>query len=189
VPREVGRLTAREVDRLGAMPFSYAPVGATSGSTYPAGFHRLDLEVAVGRGEADFRRAAQRLMTWRMHAGAGLRVAAGSPRVHTGAVVLCRLGPLRIPCRTVWVVDEPHRTGFAYGTLPGHPEAGEESFVVSLADGNGNGDADDDGGGDGLVTLTVSAYSRPGLLVTRLAGPVGRWGQRRMLARYAGALR
>ena len=160
MPREVGRLTAREVDRLGALPFSYAPVGATSGSTYPAGFRRLDVEVAVGRGEADLRRAAQTLMTWRMHAG---------------AVVLCRLGPLRIPCRVVWVVDEPTRTGFAYGTLPGHPEAGEESFVVSLT-------------GD-VVTLTVSAYSRPGLLVTRLAGPVGRWGQRRMLARYAGALR
>ncbi|QWZ10752.1 DUF1990 domain-containing protein [Nocardioides panacis] len=157
------------------MPFSYAPVGATSGSTYPAGFHRLDLEVAVGRGEADLRRAAETLMTWRMHAGAGLRVAAGSPRVHTGAVVLCRLGPLRIPCRVVWVVDEPTRTGFAYGTLPGHPEAGEESFVVRL-----DGD---------VVRLAVSAYSRPGLLVTRLAGPVGRWGQRRMLARYAGALR
>ena len=114
-------------------------------------------------------------MTWRMHAGAGLRVAAGSPRVHAGAVVLCRLGPLRIPCRVVWVVDEPTRTGFAYGTLPGHPEAGEESFVVRL-----DGD---------VVRLAVSAYSRPGLLVTRLAGPVGRWGQRRMLARYAGALR
>ena len=183
MPREVGRLTAREVDRLGAMPFSYAPVGATSGSTYPAGFHRLDVEVAVGRGEADFRRAAQTLMTWRMHAGAGLRVAAGSPRVHAGAVVLCRLGPLRIPCRVVWVVDEPTRTGFAYGTLPGHPEAGEESFVVSLAGGTDGSDE------RGVVTLTVSAYSRPGLLVTRLAGPVGRWGQRRMLARYAGALR
>jgi uncharacterized protein (UPF0548 family) len=163
------------VDRLGAMPFSYAPVGATSGSTYPAGFHRLDVEVAVGRGEADFRRAAETLMTWRMHAGAGLRVAAGSPRVHPGAVVLCRLGPLRIPCRVVWVVDEPARTGFAYGTLAGHPEAGEESFVLRLE-------------GD-VVRLAVSAYSRPGLLVTRLAGPVGRWGQRRMLARYAGALR
>jgi uncharacterized protein (UPF0548 family) len=175
VAREVGRLPARDVDRLGAMPFSYAPVGATSGSTYPAGFHRLDVEVAVGRGEADLRRAAETVMTWRMHAGAGLRVAAGSPRVHTGAVVLCRLGPLLIPCRVVWVVDEPTRTGFAYGTLPGHPEAGEESFVVRL-----DGD---------VVRLAVSAYSRPGLLVTRLAGPVGRWGQRRMLARYAGALR
>lgn len=172
---EVGRLPARDVDRLGATPFSYAPVGATSGVTYPAGFHRLDEEAVVGRGEADYRRAAETLMTWRMHAGAGLRVAAGSPRAHVGAVVLCRLGPLKIPCRVVWVVDEPARTGFAYGTLPGHPEAGEESFVVHL-----DGD---------VVRLAVSAYSRPGLLVTALAGPVGRWGQRRMLARYAGALR
>jgi len=41
----------------------------------------------------------------------------------------------------------------------------------------------------GDVTLTVSAYSRPGLLLTRLAGPVGRLGQRLMIHRYAAALR
>jgi len=66
--------------------------------------------------------------------------------------------------------------GFGYGTLPGHPESGEEAFVVSRD-------------GSGVVTLTVSAYSRPGLLVTRLAGPVGRWGQRVMIGRYARAVR
>jgi uncharacterized protein (UPF0548 family) len=27
-------------------------------------------------------------------------------------------------------VDEPGRRGFAYGTLPGRPETGEEAFVV-----------------------------------------------------------
>ena len=35
-----------------------------------------------------------------------------------------------VPCRIVWVVDEPDAFGFGYGTLRGHPDEGEESFVV-----------------------------------------------------------
>lgn len=172
----VRRLRPFEADRLRDQPFTYEPVGATRGSTYPDGFHHLEVRSRLGQGEAAFRHASDRLMTWRMHAGAGLRVASSADRVAVGGVVRCRLGPLPIPCRVVWVVEEPDRVGFGYGTLPGHPEAGEEAFVVAR-------DA------SGLVTLTVSAYSRPGLLLTRLAGPVGRLGQRLMIRRYAGALR
>jgi uncharacterized protein (UPF0548 family) len=172
----VARLRPFQADRLREQPFTYEPVGATLGSTYPDGFHRLEVRSELGRGDAAFAHAVDRLMTWRMHSGAGLRVAASAERVAVGAVVRCRLGPLPIPCRVVWVVDEPDRVGFGYGTLPGHPEAGEEAFVV-------------DRDAAGVVTLTVSAYSRPGLLLTRLAGPVGRLGQRLMIRRYAGALR
>ena len=172
----VRRLTPADADRLAAAPYSYAPVGATAGSTYPPGFSHLDVTAEVGRGAGDFARAVETLMTWRMHAGAGLRVAASWPRVEEGAVVRCRLGPLVIPCRVVWVLDEPTRAGFAYGTLPGHPVAGEEAFVVTHGD-------------DDVVRLRAWAYSRPGLAVTRLAGPVGRLGQRVMLGRYGRALR
>jgi uncharacterized protein (UPF0548 family) len=172
----VGRLKPFDADRLREQPFTYEPVGATRGSTYPDGFHHLVVRSELGRGDAAFSHAADRLMTWRMHTGAGLRVAASAERVAEGGVVRCRLGPLPVPCRVVWVVEEPDEAGFGYGTLPGHPEAGEEAFVVSRD-------------GAGVVTLTVSAYSRPGLLLTRLAGPVGRLGQRLMIRRYAGALK
>lgn len=173
--RPVEPMSAAESARLGAQPLTYSPVGATRGSTYPPGFHHLEVRSVLGHGDDAFRHAAESLLTWQMHARSGLRVTASSARVAEGALVRCRLGPLRIPCRVVWVRDDPDAQGFGYGTLPGHPESGEEAFVVSRA-----GDE---------VTLTVSAYSRPGLLVTRLAGPVGRVGQRLMLARYAAALR
>jgi uncharacterized protein (UPF0548 family) len=52
------------------------------------------------------------------------------------------------PVRVVYVVDEPTRRGFAYGTLDGHPESGEESFVVDRTD-------------DGSVWITITAFSRP----------------------------
>lgn len=56
--------------------------------------------------------------------------------------------PVSAPVRVVYVVDEPNRKGFAYGTLPGHPESGEESFIVERTD-------------DGSVWLAITALSRP----------------------------
>lgn len=35
-------------------------------------------------------------------------------------------------CRVVKVAEEADRWGSPYGALPGHPEQGEEAFVVSL---------------------------------------------------------
>jgi uncharacterized protein (UPF0548 family) len=164
-----------EVERWTASPLTYEPVGATRTGDLPDGFHHLRARFEVGHGDAAFSHAAGTLMTWRMHAGAGLRVSASVDRVAVGAVVRARLGPLGIPCRVLWVLDEPDAQGFGYGTLPGHPVSGEEAFVVSRA--------------GGVVTFTVTAYSRPGLLLTRLAGPVGRLGQRLTVRRYAAALR
>jgi hypothetical protein len=51
-------------------------------------------------------------------------------------VTAIALGPITAiaPCRIVAVVDEPLRFGFAYGTLPGHPESGEEAFIIDNTD-------------------------------------------------------
>jgi uncharacterized protein (UPF0548 family) len=75
----------------------------------------------------------------------------------------------------VYVVDEVARRGFAYGSLPGHPLTGEEAFVVGLQ-------------ADGSVVFTVTSYSRPGSLLTRLAGPVLPVFQRLSAGRYLRAV-
>jgi uncharacterized protein (UPF0548 family) len=75
----------------------------------------------------------------------------------------------------VWVVNEPDRVGFAYGTLVGHPEAGEESLVVTR---------EPDG-----VYATIRAYSRAATWYTRLAGPLTRKAQYYAATRYVAALR
>jgi uncharacterized protein (UPF0548 family) len=175
VPRAVDEMSAAESARLGGQSLTYSPVGATRTSTCPSGFHSVWYTVELGRGDAAFTRAADALMTWRMHLGAGLRVTASAGRVAEGAAVRCRLGPVRIPCRVVWIRDETDVRGFAYGTLPGHPESGEESFLVVR---------DHD-----VVRLEISAYSRPGNFAARLAGPLGRAFQRLMTRRYSAALR
>ena len=65
----------------------------------------------------------------------------------------------RNSCRIVYVVDEPHRFGFAYGTLPGHVESGEELFLVSK-------DANDD------VWYEIKAFSKPRHWIAKLGYPL-----------------
>ena len=118
-------------------------------------------------------------MRWDVQRGAGLRVVAGSERAVEGAHVTVRLGVGRLgidaPCVVVYTVDEPRRRGFAYGTLPGHPETGEELFVVERRE-------------DGTVVLAIRAFSRPALWWSRAAGPAARLVQRAVTERYLRAL-
>ena len=159
--------------------FTYAPVGCIRTGVVPHGFDELRRSRRVGSGLADFERAVVALMTWQMHRRAGIAVMASHEWVEPGAVAELRLGVgrlgLRAPVLVVDVVDEPTRRGFAYGTLPGHPESGEESFVVEL-------------GTTGDVTLTIAAVSRPASRLARLSGPVGRLVQSRITDRYLWAL-
>ncbi len=155
--------------------FTYAEVGGTRGEL-PSGYHHLRESRLIGKGLSTFDAAAERLLSWEMHRRAGLGVAASAPRAAEGVTVLLRLGPLRAPCRVVWVVDEPGRRGFAYGTTAGHPEIGEESFVVE------HDPRTDE------VHARIVAFSRPGHWLIRLGGPVNRMAQSAITRRYLRAL-
>ncbi|WP_254127016.1 DUF1990 family protein [Aquihabitans sp. G128] len=50
----------------------------------------------------------------------------------TTVLVALRFGPLTVVAanRIAAVVDEPRRWAFAYASLPGHAEVGEEAFAV-----------------------------------------------------------
>lgn len=78
--------------------------------------------------------------------------------------------------RVVLTVDEPTATGFAYGTLAGHPESGEESFIVRVDH-------------DERVRLDIVAFSRPAIWYSRVGGPVTRMVQRAVIGRYLTVLR
>lgn len=157
---------------------TYAEVGQTAG-TLPEGYHHVRRSVTIGTGARAFTEAAGQVMRWRVQEGAGMKVDASSPAAEPGALVrtTLRLGPVRFvaPCRVVYVVDEPRRAGFAYGTLPGHPETGEEAFIVTHEP-------------DDSVTLTVIAFSRPATLLARLGSPVARAVQEFITRRYLRAL-
>ncbi|WP_134767653.1 DUF1990 domain-containing protein [Nocardioides sp. 1609] len=172
----VGKLPAPVVAVLQAAPFTYAEVGASA--TGPqAGYHWLERTASLAR--RDFEEASRDLFEWRLHERSGLRVQASDSPLRQGTVVLMHLGlgpaSIRIPCRVASVIAEPTRRGFAYGTLPGHPESGEESFVL---------DQDD----SGTITLAITAFSKPASRLARLGGPLGRRVQHTMTTRYLRAL-
>jgi uncharacterized protein (UPF0548 family) len=98
--------------------------------------------------------------------------------VGTDVVVALRIGPawVVVACRIVSVMDTDDAYGFAYGTLPGHPERGEEAFHVVRAP-------------DGEVTFQVVAFSRPADPLARLGSPVARRIQTRITKGYLEGIR
>lgn len=167
-------LPAAMRDRLASADLTYQEVGATAGNL-PAGYRKLACSVPIGRGRQAFADAGDAVCRWQVQLGAGLHVAASAPTAVPGAVVILGLGigPLRLraPCRVIYAVDESRRRGFAYGTLPGHPESGEEAFLVEHHD-------------DDTVSFTVVAFSRPATRLAKIAGPLGAVVQHRITARY-----
>jgi uncharacterized protein (UPF0548 family) len=108
--------------------------------------------------------------------GAGLRVEATTQVAAVGSEVIVHLGPVQAPCRVVYVVDEPERRGFAYGTLPGHAESGEELFMVRYDS------ATDE------VFAEVTAFSRHATWWSKAAGPMTAFLQTVVTRRYLTAL-
>ncbi|MDX3073935.1 DUF1990 domain-containing protein [Streptomyces sp. NPDC088354] len=157
---------------------TYDHVGITRdpGAALPPGFRRLRERTRLGDGPDVYAAAERALFGWRMHRATGLRVPAGTPDAAPGVRVRLRIGPLSAPCEVVWAEHGPERAGFAYGTLAGHPERGEESFVVRREP-------------DGSVWLDVTAFSRPATWYMGLLGPLGHVTQRVVARRYGRCLR
>ncbi|MER6348625.1 DUF1990 domain-containing protein [Streptomyces sp. NPDC001595] len=158
--------------------FTYEDVGATRRPGFcPPGFRPLHVRTRIGEGEAVFHRAAEAVCTWEMHRAMGVGIDAGADRAAPDVdVTVTVAGILKAPCRVVWTVEEPRRAGWAYGTLPGHPECGEESFVVHRT-------------GDGTVWLTISAFSRAARWYAKAGGPATRGVQHAYARRCGKVLR
>jgi uncharacterized protein (UPF0548 family) len=164
-----------DLARFADEPFTYTDIGAT-GRRLPDGYHHITASARIGTGRARFDEAAQRVMRWGMLRGAGVYVTASTDVAQVDSVVIVGLGPLRAPCRVVYVIEEDDRCGFAYGTLPGHPESGEELFAVRY-------DPVDD-----AVYAEVAAFSRHATWWSRAAGPVTSTLQRIVTKRYLSAV-
>jgi uncharacterized protein (UPF0548 family) len=164
-------------------PFTYDEVAATARpDALPDGYHQVHAARAVGAGDQAFAVAVDGVRRWQLHRRQGYRVAPDDPPVEVGTVVAVDVPLVAVhviaTCRIAWVVDEPDRFGFGYGTLPIHPESGEEAFVVER----------DPHDAAGTVRLVIAAFSRPRHPLVRLAGPVARRQQARATQGYLDAL-
>jgi uncharacterized protein (UPF0548 family) len=165
-----------DIAALQELPLTYPEVGATASGDLPPGYNHLRVEADIGMGRERFEQAADAVMHWGMQRGAGLGVRASSQVVEVSAVVLVTLAVLRAPGRVVYVVDEPDVRGFAYGTLPGHPECGEERFAIRFDPATSG------------VFAEVASFSRPARWWSKAGGPVVLITQRLIAKRYLRAV-
>ena len=167
----------------------------------PDGYRHFESAYFVGRGRDTFDHCAEELLHWEVKIRSGFdidvdgsadstdrasgssasaKAAHRSPRVERGQelTIRVRLGPFRLPepSRVIDVIETEDRCGFTYGTKPGHPITGEESFILIRT-------ADD------RVFLVLRSVSRAGLGIWRLGEPYVRLAQIIYRRRYGRALR
>lgn len=155
-----------------ALDFSYSAVGATA-TTPPAGFTIDRTRIELGTGEAVFDAARAALRRWQQFRLGWVDAWSPETPLEIGQVVAITGRAVGLwwlnSCRIVYTVDESGpitKFGFAYGTLPGHVESGEERFLIEW-----NRDTDQ-------VAYDILAFSKPNHILTRLGYPLVRYSQK-----------
>jgi uncharacterized protein (UPF0548 family) len=167
------------------LPLSYDAVGATRGQDWPAGFNHDRNRITLGQGPLVFERAVEGLRAWRMFPAPWTAIVPSSApqkEVECVSLLIRAFGVWWMSAaRVIYEVDETggevkRRVGFAYGTLPGHVEKGEERFTVAWLP-------------DDSVQYELSAFSRPRHWMVRLGKPLARGLQRRFVRQSLEAMR
>lgn len=157
-------LRERENDSL-----SYPEIGASRDAP-PAGYSIDHNRILLGTGESIFELAKTAIREWKMFDVPGMELCYSDTPIEVGrnvAPLARHLGFYSLnACRIVYVIDEPTRFGFAYGTLSEHAECGEERFTVEI-------DSD-----TGEVWYDILAFSRPGSIFVKLGYPYSRYRQK-----------
>ncbi len=153
------------IEKESLLELTYQPIGGTK-SSEPVHGHDNDYQcVKVGHGLPDFEKAKEALKQWKHFPGDWTAILPAQTPIWEGQnlAMFFRLFGFwwRNSCRIVYVRDEARHFAFAYGTLPGHIESGEEVFGVFI-------DAQDD------VYYELSAFSKPRTWFVRLGYPMAR---------------
>ena len=164
------------------LDFTYSAVGATAKAS-PAGYVVDHTRIKLGNGEGIFEAAKSALSRWEHFHIGWVEASPNETPIEASQVVavlgrVCGLWWLNA-CRIVYVIEEVGpitRFGFAYGTLPGHAESGEERFLIEW-----------DRASD-CVSYDILAFSRPNYVVTKLAYPLVRCFQKKFARDSAAAM-
>lgn len=151
-------------------PFSYREVGITRSETASSSFVRDHNRILLGIGNDVFEQAKTAVRNWKMFAFPWIELCFASTPIEAGRTVAILVRHFRFyslnAARIAYVIDEPGRFGFAYGTLPEHGEIGEERFSVEIDQTTGE------------VRYDLLAYSRPGALLAKIGYPLSRYLQK-----------
>lgn len=160
------------IDSERDQPFSYPEQGATR-EVAPRGYTVDRYRIALGHGAVVFAKAVEAVRRWRMFDTGWIELCWPDTPIRVGStvgVIARHYGFWSMnACRVVYLVDErgeQPQFGFAYGTLPGHAETGEERFTVELHP------------EDQTVWYEIYAFSRPNRFA-RIGYPLSRRLQKR----------
>jgi len=175
----------RTIAEQAALDYTYREVGATAEkNTIPSGFVVDHTRVELGTGAEVFARAKAALQRWRQFHLGWLEAFPDDTPIHAGQVVavVARAGGLwwTNAARIVYTIDDAAdnltRFGFAYGTLPGHVESGEERFLIEW-------DRSTE-----IVYFDILAFSQPRHLLVRLNRRRARAMQKRFATEAVAAM-
>jgi uncharacterized protein (UPF0548 family) len=143
------------------------------------GSRSYERSARLGSGETHWAFVSTELLRWGIKTRSGFSVE-GNPQVEERRRywITAHLGPVRIhePVEVLAVIKEPRRVAFTYGTLTGHPIAGEETFRAERRP-------------DDSIWLTIRSQTHPAPGVRRLVYPAALVAQRLYHRRYFAALR
>ena len=167
-------LTAEQLipflQRQASLPYTYSAIRQTAQEAGIPKFDNDRLKTIIGHGELDFEKAKAAIQNWQMFPRNWTRILPQDALIQANTTIamnahFCGIW-WRNACRIVYVIDEPNRYGFAYGTLPGHVESGEELFLVYKDE-------------TGTVWYEIKAFSRPRHWIAKLGYPLVRLLQAR----------
>lgn len=171
--------TVREfLDAQRELPFSYDEVGITreyaTREDAPPGYVADRYHILLGEGGETFEKAKGALRSWSQFELEWVELLPRNAPIETGvtvAVIARHYGFISLNSARIIHVIEDHgpveRYGFAYGTLPGHAEKGEERFTIEWDRQSG------------AVFYVVLAFSRPAHPLTQIGRPLARRLQNR----------
>ncbi len=128
--------------------------------------------VLLGEGREVFESAKQLIRGWKMFPAKWTKIYPQNAPIEVGQRVAVLFNLLGLwwwnSSEIQYIIDDDRRFGFAYGTLPGHLELGEELFLVTIDE-------------QQKVWYKIKAFSRPAHFLVRLAYPFARSQQRRFV--------
>ena len=158
----------RFIDAQKQCQFTYAAIGSTN-QLQPSSSKADYIRVKLGEGAAVYNVARRALERWKHFRLGWVEPCLPLAAIKSGevaAIAIRAMGAWWLnAAKIVYVVDEDgpvSRFGFAYGTLPGHAESGEERFLVEW-----------DHATD-VVTYSILAFSQPRHWLARLGRPMVR---------------
>jgi len=156
------------------LPFPYPEVGASRNSSIPPGYPINQHRAKLGEGEEIFDHAVAALRSWQMYSTGWTKLYWPDTPIREGEVVAILANHFGFwslnACRIIYSLEEEgalSRYGFAFGTLPGHMEEGEERFTVEW-------DRE-----SGAVWYELFAFARPKARLAKIAYPLVRLIQKR----------